>query len=473
MGDPAAGAVRVFCGATAAGVDAASHPQAHNAASVTTVRKPAVRAARERRVRSPFCIGFDGNVRPVQRSVSVSGLGVVSVFGTDAERFRDELLRGTTGIRSITGFSVDGCRTTLAGEITGFEATTWVSPMKLRRLDRTGVYAVAATKLALADAGADAKPDGDDTTGVLLGTWTAGGQSTQQFLDALFRSGPSGAPALLFDSTVGNSAAGLTGLEFKLRGPNITVSHKEASGLGALVGAIDLLREDRAQTVVAGGVDAVFETFFKAHDRFGVMSPQTHFTRHVAPFDAERQGFVIGEGAFIFRLERSSPVGRRGRILGVAASSAAVPVNAWPNRPEPLARTMRLAIEDAGVQPADVGAVYASANATSLDDVEAQALIDVFDGAGSGSRAGVGGPVVTSIKGAIGESGCGGSAACAAALLCGAIGKVPPIAGLSVPAPFASGLRLASEAMDMPTPIALVNSFASGGALFSVVVEVK
>ena len=74
----------------------------------------------------------------------------------------------------------------------------------------------------------------------LLGTWTAGGQSTQQFLEALFRGGPAAAPALLFDSTVGNSAAGLTGLEFKLRGPNVTVSHKEASGLGALVGAVDL-----------------------------------------------------------------------------------------------------------------------------------------------------------------------------------------------------------------------------------------
>ena len=408
----------------------------------------------------------------MQRSVSVSGLGVVSVFGTDAERFRDELLSGSTGITPIKGFSLDGCRTTLAGEISGFEATAWVPPMKLRRLDRTGVYAVAATKLAFSDAGADAKPDGDDTTGVLLGTWTAGGQSTQQFLDALFRSGPSGAPALLFDSTVGNSAAGLTGLEFKLRGPNITVSHKEASGLGALVGAVDLLREDRAQAVVAGGVDAVFETFFKAHDRFRVMSSETHFTHHVAPFDAGRQGFVMGEGAFIFRLERSSAAGRRGRILGVAASSAAVAVNAWPNRAEPLARTMRLAIEDAGLKPSDVGAVYASANATSLDDVEAQALTDVFGAGHSNSNHATRGPIVTSIKGAIGESGCGGSAACAAAFLCGAIGKVPPIAGLESPSSTASGLRLARTVMDMPTPIALINSFASGGALFSVVVEV-
>jgi 3-oxoacyl-[acyl-carrier-protein] synthase II len=436
------------------------------------VRHREVGAPVNRGLPSPFCIGFDGNVRPVQRSVSVSGLGVVSVFGTNAEQFRDELLSGSTGITSIKGFSVDGCRTTLAGEISGFEATSWVPPMKLRRLDRTGVYALAATKLAFADSGVETKPDGDDTTGVLLGTWTAGGQSTQQFLEALFRSGPSGAPALLFDSTVGNSAAGLTGLEFKLRGPNITVSHKEASGLAALVGAIDLLREGRAQTVVAGGVDAVFETFFKAHDRFGVMSPETQFTHRVAPFDAERQGFVMGEGAFIFHLLRSSTAGRRGRILGVAASSAAVPVNAWPNRSEPLVRTMRLAIEDAGLKPSEVGAVYASANATSLDDVEAQALIEVFGGGPPSSSPGAGGPIVTSIKGAIGESGCGGSAACAAALLCGAIGKVPPIAGLRWPVPTASGLRLAREAMDMPTPIALINSFASGGALFSVVVDV-
>lgn len=424
---------------------------------------------------------FDGNVRPVQRSVGVSGLGVVSVFGTSADRFRDELLSGSTGIAPIKGFSLEGCRTTLAGEIAGFEPTAWMAPMKLRRLDRTGVYAVAATKLAFADAGVQANPEGDDHTGVLFGTWTAGGQSTQQFLDALFRSGPAAAPALLFDSTVGNSAAGLTGLEFKLRGPNITVSHKEASGLGAVVGAVDLLRERRAQTVVAGGVDAVFETFFKAHDRFAVMSPESHFTHHVAPFDANRRGFVIGEGAAVFRLEcspaSSSPSsgspssGRHGRILGVAASSAAVPVNAWPDRPEPLARTMRLALEDAGVPPADVGAVYASANATALDEIEAQALKDVFD-TGRAASGGPVGPLVTSIKGAIGESGCAGSLSCAAAFLCGAVGKVPPIAGLGAPAPHAAGLRLATRVTDLPTRLVLVNSFASGGALFSVVLEV-
>jgi 3-oxoacyl-[acyl-carrier-protein] synthase II len=298
----------------------------------------------------------------------------------------------------------------------------------------------------------------------VLGTWTAGGQSTQIFLEALFRHGPTGAPALLFDSTVGNSAAALAGLELKLRGPNVTVSHKESSGLHALSTAVDLLREGRASALLAGGVDAIYETFFKAHDRFAVMSSDREFSSGQAPFDARRSGFVMGEGGFAFWLEPGSHEARHGDILGVSMSSAAVPVNAWPHTPGPLARSMRLAIEDAGLTPADVDVVYASANATALDPVEAAALTDVFDG----SR-----PIVTSIKGAIGESGTSGAAACAAAFLCGAAGRVPPIAGLAEPVAEAVALRLAREPMPAPGPIALVNSFASGGALASLVVRIR
>ncbi len=394
----------------------------------------------------------------------VSGIGIVSAFGTSHEAFRDALLAGATGIAPLRGFDTADCRTTLAGELKGFQPTDWIPAMKLRRLDRTGVYAVAATRLAFEDAGVSVDPDGSDAAGVLLGTWTAGGQSTQQFLDALFRSGPAGAPAILFDSTVGNSAAGLAGLEFKLRGPNITVSHKEASGLAAIVSAVDLLREGRATGVIAGGVDAIYETFFKAHDRFKVMSASLAFSRQLAPFDAERRGFVMGEGAFTLWVQPATETDpRRGEILGVAAASAATPVNAWPSRPEALARTMRLAIDDAGLTPEAIDVVYASANATSLDAVEAKAIAEVFRNVS---------PVVTAIKGAIGEFGAAGSAACVAALLCGAAGRVPPIAGLVVADASAGSLRLAREAVAAPGPVVLVNSFASGGALFSLVLRV-
>ena len=398
----------------------------------------------------------------------VSGIGVVSAFGTTHETFRDALLAGASSIAPLTGFDTAGCRTTLAAEIKGFDPTPWVSPMKMRRMDRTAVYTAAMMKLALQDAGVSIAAGGDDRAGVMLGTWSAGGGSTQQFLDGLFRGGPSGAPALLFDSTVSNSAAGIAGLEHRLRGPNMTVSHKEASGLAAIVTAVDLIREARASSLIAGGADAIFETFYKGHDRFAVMSPHHGFSAHLAPFDAARDGFVLGEGAFGLWLERAGsaePRGAHGEILGVAASSAAVPLNAWPDRPETLARTMRLALEDAGLEPDAVDVVYASANATrALDAVEAQALTTLF----GGGRA-----VVTSVKGALGEFGAAGSAACAAAFLCGRAGRVPPIAGLIEPDSATATLRLARGAVDAPGPIVLVNSVASGGALFSAVLKVR
>ena len=125
---------------------------------------------------------------------------------------------------------------------------------------------------------------------------------------------------------------------------------------------------------------------------------------------------------------------------------------------------MRLALADAGLTPGDVDVIYASANATTaLDRAEASAIASLF-----GER-----PVVTSIKGALGEFGAVGSASCAAALLCGRQGKVPPIAGLTAPVAEARTLRLPRKAVDAPGPIALVNSFASGGALFSVVLRVS
>jgi len=405
----------------------------------------------------------------VQRAVSVVGIGVVSPFGTSPESFKDALLEGRTGIAPVTDFDTSGCRSTLAATVRGFDAPAWIPPMKLRRMDRTGAYAIAAARLAMDDARQTIPADGVDDSGVMLGTWTAGGQATQDYLSAFFRTGPSGAPALLFNSTVANAAASLVGLEFKLRGPNATVSYKEASGLAAIVSATELIRNGQASAVVAGGVDAVYEVFYKAHDRFRVMSPAIEAGARVAPFDAARDGFVLGEGGFALWLEHGSAwesrgAVARGAILGVGASSAAVPVNAWPDRSEPLVRTMHLALNDAGLQPGDVHVVYASANATHvLDAVEAEALSELF---GSTST------VVTSVKGALGESGASGSAACIAALLCGRAGRVPPISGFTTPGLAARTLRLARTSVDAAGPIALVNSFASGGALFSVALRV-
>lgn len=404
------------------------------------------------------------------RQVVVSGFGVVSAFGSSTADFRDALLAGLSGVAPVAAFRTHDCRSSLAAPVTRFEASRWIPPMKLRRMDPTGVFAVVVAGEAMREAGYSHRPEGDDDVGVVFGTCTAGGQATSEYLQSLFSGGPLAAPALLFNSTVGNAAASLAGLEFKLRGPNVTISHKEASGLAAIVTATDFLRQERAVSLATGGIDAITEPYYKAHDRFRTMVGDARASDVVGPFDRARRGIVMGEGGFALWLEdgdRARARGARvaGEVLGVGAAGAAVSINAWPDRPEPLVRTMRLALDDAGLAPADVDVVYASANgAQILDGVEARALADLF---------GTAQPVVTSIKGAIGECGAAGAASAVAALLCGRLGQVPPIAGLRDPDEACRPLRLARTVMPSPGPHVLVNSFASGGALFSLVLRVS
>ena len=400
--------------------------------------------------------------------IAVTGIGVVSPFGVTADGLRDALLRGASGVVPIASFDASRCRTRAVVPVADFDPSRWMPPMKLRRLDRTGMFAVAAVSEAFTDAGIIGSPDGDSRTGVVLGTYSAGGQTSTEYLDSLHRRGPSGAPALLFHSTVGNAAASLVALERRLRGPNVTLSHKEASGLTAIATAVDLLRESRADVIAAGGVDAIFELFFKAHDRFGVMAPGEPPQALSRPFDRERNGFVMGEGAYVLALTRAGAVPNEGRlygyVVGVGVTSTAVPVNAWPRDPQPIARAMRLALEDASLTPEDVDVVFASANSTrQLDEVEAQALALLLRPS----------TPVTSVKGSLGESGTSSAAACAGALLCAAAGQLPPIAGLVHPDGSAAKLNLVRSATPLPGKILLVNSVGSGGALVSLVLQAE
>ena len=161
----------------------------------------------------------------------MTGVGVVSPFGDRTEAYRDALLAGASAVAADQRFVDHGCRSRLAARVSGFEPAAWISPMKLRRMDTTGPYAVVPLQQAMKEAGYEASTAPDDRAGVILGTYSAGGQATNEYLEALFRGGPTGAPALLFSSTVGNAAAGLAGLEFKLsaRTPRSARKRRRAS----------------------------------------------------------------------------------------------------------------------------------------------------------------------------------------------------------------------------------------------------
>jgi 3-oxoacyl-[acyl-carrier-protein] synthase II len=403
----------------------------------------------------------------VPTGVVVSGIGCVSAFGTSTEIFTRRLLAGDTGIQPITTFPTNTCRSHMAARIADFDPAQFVSPLKLRRVDGVGRIALGAMSLALDDAGLRHASD-PSAIGIVLGSATAGIQATGEYLESLMRGGPAGAPALIFASTVGNAAASLCALEFGLHGPNTTVSHKEASSLSALAYATDLVRHGKAQAILSGGADDIYGRFYLVHDWFGVLSPRDDGPEGSRPFDATRNGFVIGEGGFVLALENAAVCRARGgraygEILGWGATSSPEPINCWPRTPHGLAAAMRLAIEDAGIRPADLGAVYASANGTpELDQAEAAALRDVF---------GANAIPVAAIKGALGEFGAAGAAAAAAALLCGREGVIAPTVGWSVPDRVCD-VAVAAAARPLGQPCILVNSFASGGTNYSIVVRV-
>lgn len=401
-------------------------------------------------------------------AIVITGLGIVSPFGTSQDGFRDALITGRTGVAPLTAFDTTECRAHCAASVSGFEATRWIPAMKLRRMDAAGQYAVALARQALDDAGIPYGETPDDGVGIVLGTYTAGGQPTEEFLRGLFALGPTGAPALIFNATVANIAASLAGLEMKLRGPNATISQKEVSGLAAIAHASDILRRGRARALVAGGVDAVYQVFYRVHDRFGALSHANGGPEGSRPFDVSRNGFVLGEGGFVLVLENDESARARGariygELLGTAAGGATGRLNQWPGRPEPLTRVMTEALAQAKVGSEAIDVVYASANSSDLDEVEARALEPLF---------GRGRAIITSVKGALGESGAAGAASCLAAFLCGRVRTVPPVAGLERPDPACAALRIACRAEPSPGPLVLVNSVASGGALMSAVLRV-
>lgn len=410
---------------------------------------------------------------PMPERVVVTGIGCLTSLGFGADAFVDAIAAGESGIRPITAFDTAEYRAHLGGVLQGFDPARYIDPNRLRRIDHAGRLAIAACRLALADAHFDVPAGGADDVGIVFGTYTAGLDSTVEYLEGLVRGGPAGVPALVFSNTVANAPASLCAIEFRLRGPNVTMNQREASSLAALAYAVGAIQSGRAAAIISGGVDGLEPVFFALYDRFGALSPMRSRgsarcrTEASRPFDRRRNGLVLGEGAFTLVLEslaRADARGARvyGELLGVGATSSPTRLNAWATSPAELARAMRLAIEEADATPDEVSAVFASANSTpQLDRLEASAINDVF------AHREV--PVV-SLKGALGEFAASGAASLTAALLCLARGVVPPTVGFAEP-DTECAVSVASTPRTAPGSLALINSFATGGANYSIVVR--
>jgi 3-oxoacyl-[acyl-carrier-protein] synthase II len=409
----------------------------------------------------------------MSEGVVVTGIGCISCFGLGHSAFIDALRSQQSGIAPLTRFDTSGCHSHQAATIRSFDPAAFIAPLKLRRVDSVGRLAIAATRLLFEDAGCVPDSAGRDDVGIALGTCTAGLDSLVEYLGGLTERGPTGAPAILFSNTVSNAPASLCAIEFRLRGPNVTFTQREASSLSALAFSVGAVRQGRVTTMITGGADWVEETFFKVHDRFRALSPRRgdrgNTIEAARPFDRHRNGFILGEGGFLMLVEAESAARARGAriygdILGVGASASKTDLNEWPDQPAGPIAAMRLALNDARLTPDRIGAVMAAGNGSpELDKLEGRAICEVF-----GERA----IPVVSVKGAIGESGAAGAAGIIAGLLSLASGETVATVGLSE-----TDDRLGVQASNRPLPVKshtfLVNSIASGGSNFSVIVSAR
>ena len=399
------------------------------------------------------------------RRRSSAAIGVVSPLGASRDGFVTGCSRAASRHRADRGLRrCPRAARTLGAPVSGFEPTT-VDPAdeaaahrrdralrdRRRRATRSTMRAFRTTR------------GGDDRIGVVLGTFSAGGQATSEYLDAL-KGGPAGAPALLFSSTVGNAPASLAGLEYNLRGPNMTLRHKEASGLAAIVFATHLLRRGKAHALVAGGADDIYERFLSRARLVRRDGGRRHAGRVSAVRSRRRAARLRdGRGRLLLVLEDEASASARG--AGRAPRSSASSSASSGGDQCVAGRRCRAGAHDAA---GDRGrGDHARATWTwSMRSANGTAASIGWRRRASARCSADAAVPVTSIKGAIGEFGAAGAGSAAAAILCGRQGMIAADRRLRRP-PARTVVLAVSPVLRARRSCS--STASPGGALFSVV----
>jgi 3-oxoacyl-[acyl-carrier-protein] synthase II len=402
------------------------------------------------------------------RRVVVTGVGLVTPLGVDKNAFMRQLLAGLSGIRPITLFDTTRYNAKLGAEIRNFTPKDFIRPATLRRMDRLSQIVTAAARMALNDAGFQIGPHNRDRVGVVLGTCFGGTDVAAQFGKVLFTDSPMRVNPILVPNTVINAPTGHAAIELGVRGVNITVNHREVSAETAITHAAAEIARGRADLVLAGGGDIISEFFFNVLTRFRTLSPQNSGAEGVRPFDVQRNGTVVGEGAGIVCLESFESAEARGavpycEIAGWGLSSAPVGPNNWPTDARGPRLAMTRALAAARIDPGQVDFVCAAANGGRQPDrIEAEALAAVFSTAGHQPR-------VSSIKGSLGEGFSSGGIRAAAMALSIRNRIIAPTLGLSRPI---LPLNYVLKAEEVATICCgLLNGMSSGGTFAAIIMK--
>ncbi len=404
----------------------------------------------------------------MDRRVVITGIGMVTALGAGKEAFSRALWRGETGIREIAAFSTEGLPSHLGAEVSGFEPRDFVSVKNLRKMDRLSAMTTASVRMAADDAGLKIDRANRDQIGIVMGT--AFGNTEHKVLTArvLFTEGPGMVSPIHVPNTVMNAPAGHASIEMGFRGVNTTVNHQAVSGEPAIVYGAMEVRRGAADVIFAGGADILSPFFFEALTRFCALPPAGGGPEGARPFDRTRNGPVAGEGCGIVCLEAADLAWERGAIpyaevTGWGLASFPTPSTAWPAHPRGFRLALERALRMADRAPAEIDLVQAAANGgRDLDAMEAAAYEQLFGGRDTG-------PLITSLKGATGETFASGGIRAAALALSLREGIAPPVVGLAeplTPLPFVVG-----SPVHRPVRRGILSGISFGGTYACLVFE--
>ncbi|MDQ3866213.1 MAG: beta-ketoacyl-ACP synthase II [Actinomycetota bacterium] len=318
------------------------------------------------------------------KRVAITGLGAVTPLGNDAKTTWEALVSGRSGIDFIRGFDASGFPVRIAGEVKDLDASAVVSPRAARHLDKPVLFALAAAKEAMEDAGVNGYDP--ERVGVVVGCCVGGiGQAVEQWETLKERGWSRMSPFFLANFLV-DSPGGHLALELGLKGPNYAVVSACATGSSAVGEGADLIRTGHADMVLAGGTEGAVTPLILGGfcAMRGLANDEEEPSRAAKPFDARRGGFVMADGAAVLVLEDLDAAAARGatvyaEVLGHGGSNDAYHIAQPDPEATGVVTMMRQALEHAGVSPEDVDYVNAHGTGTPLGDAaETKAIKEVF-----------------------------------------------------------------------------------------------
>ncbi len=397
--------------------------------------------------------------------VVITGAGVMCPLGQDVKTTWEKLIAGKSGIDYITSFDASTFETRIAGEVKGFDPTDFMGRKDARHMDRFAQLAVAASLQAVKQSGLQINSGNQDTIGVIVGSGIGGLTTLFEQIKVLLEKGPDRVSPFLAPMMISDMAAAQVSIALGIKGPNLCTTSACSSGSDAIGAAYEMVRHGDTEVMIAGGAEAIVNPVgVSAFNALKALSTRNSEPKLASrPFDADRDGFVISEGACALILESLDHARRRGadiqaEIVAYGATADAFHITQPIETGEGAAKAMQIAIKRAGIAPGEINYINAHGTSTPLNDVmETRAIKTVF---GDYARR----VPISSTKSMTGHLiGCAGAAAAAFCIMAIQHGIIPPTINLTHPDPECDLDYVPNVARQARVDIALSNSFGFGG----------